>query len=326
MNVGTFDIGSLPGEPGRAPSREPSLQKIKLGPFRMDVYPYPGDPTKPPRTGVSQGEAAVLCAQKKGRLCTEIEWERACRGPESSIYPGGEKPCPPSDPLCLSNFDVAQLTTLPEWTASQFGKGSTLIGKNVVKGSQKSSGAPVKRCAARHDAKGVKDIGFRCCYGAPNAASFKEPSLGVAYTEVDFPLKKLTKLLLGDPRTKYLASNVHYFKPEAARTVLARGPGETKGFHLTTRPVKWQPARGSQFLVLSARSGKDTSFVLTYFISGDKKTLAGSFVMKNEPGPIALAYAPSIRPRIHFSGCWGCPGETGKVLFRKPEEIVMLQP
>jgi hypothetical protein len=29
---------------------------------------------------------------------------------------------------------------------------------------------------------------------------------------------------------------------------------------------------------------------------------------------------------LHFSTCWGCPGETGKILFRKPERPVILQP
>jgi hypothetical protein len=139
-------------------------------------------------------------------------------------------------------------------------------------------------------------------------------------------VRELTELLLADEHTKALAKDLSLFKPEAARTVLARGPGETMGFTLTTQAVSWQPDRGSEFLVVTGRSGEKTSFVLAYFVAGKNKTLAGSFIMKNEPGPIALAYAESIRPRIHFSSCWGCPGETGKVLFRPPEELVFLQP
>ena len=48
--------------------------------------------------------------------------------------------------------------------------------------------------------------------------------------------------------------------------------------------------------------------------------------MKNEPGPVALAYSDDIRPRLHFSSCWGCPGETGKILFRRPERVAIVQP
>jgi hypothetical protein len=84
---------------------------------------------------------------------------------------------------------------------------------------------------------------------------------------------------------------------------------------------------GAEFVVLSARSGENTSFVVALHALGDDDyRVAASFVMKNEPGPVALAYDDFIRPRLHFSTCWGCPGETGKILFRKPERPVILQP
>jgi hypothetical protein len=324
--VGEFSAGSLPGEPGRDPALEPVASQIELGPFRIDAYPYPGDPTVPPRLGVSAVEAQALCASKEGRLCTELEWERACRGPESNIYPTGSEPCSESDDLCLSSFEVANMGSIPEWTASTFGKGSDVAGKPVVRGSKAQSPAKERRCSRRRVAEKEEAIGFRCCYGAPNARAQKEPTLGPPYTEVELTKADLEKLLESDARTRALAKDVTVFKPEAAQTVLARGPGETMGFTLTTQAVSWQPDRGSRFLVVTGRSGAKTSFVLVYFDFDKKKTLAGSFIMKNEPGPIALAYASSIRPRIHFSSCWGCPGETGKVLFRPPEELVLLQP
>jgi hypothetical protein len=171
-----------------------------------------------------------------------------------------------------------------------------------------------------------KQVGFRCCYGAPNAASLDEPTLGRPYEEVQMDKEELRRLLESDPLTKDLADGASLFKPEAAATVLARGPGESLGFTLTTSPVLWRPDRGSVYLVIAGKSKDKRSFVLAYYATPKTKTLAGSFIMKNEPGPIALAYASSIRPRMHFSGCWGCPGETGKLLFRPPEELVMLQP
>lgn len=324
--VGEFSAGSLPGEPGRNPSLEPIQSQIDLGPFRIDAYPFPGDPAAPPRLGVSAIEAQALCASKEGRLCTELEWERACRGPESNVYPTGKEPCASGDDLCLSGFEVAKMGSILEWTASTFGKGSDAAGSSVARGAPAGTPADERRCGRRSSIDKNEPVGFRCCYGAPNARSMKEPTLGPAYTEVEITASELKTLLESDERTKPLAKDVTLFKPEAARTVLARGPGETMGFTLTTQAVAWQPERGSQFLVVAGRSGAKTSFVLAYFVAGKEKTLAGSFIMKNEPGPIALAYAKSIRPRIHFSGCWGCPGETGKVLFRPPEELVLLQP
>jgi hypothetical protein len=61
-------------------------------------------------------------------------------------------------------------------------------------------------------------------------------------------------------------------------------------------------------------------------IAKGEYSLAASFVMKSETGPVALAFDDSIRPRLFFSTCWGCPGETGKVLFREPESVAIVQP
>ncbi len=324
--VGKFSAGSLPGEPGRDPAFEPIESEVELGPFRIDSYPFPGDPNVPPKVGVSAIEAQALCASKGGRLCTELEWERACRGPESNMYPTGSKPCEKDNKLCLTGFDVAMMGKLPEWTASTFGKGSDAAQKPVARGAPQSAPSKNARCAHRFSPEKGEQVGFRCCYGAPNARAMKEPVIGRPYEEVEITKAELTALLEADEKTKHLAKDVSVFKPEAARTVLARGPGETMGFTLTTNAIRWQPDRGSLFLVVAGKSGEKTSFVLAYFLAGEKKTLAGSFIMKNEPGPIALAYADSIRPRVHFSSCWGCPGETGKVLFRPPEELVLLQP
>ncbi len=324
--VGEFSAGSLPGQPGRDPAFEPIQSEVELGPFRIDAYPFPGDPDAPARVGVSATEAQALCAKKGGRLCTELEWERACKGPESNQYPTGSQPCDATSDLCLSGFEVAKMGTLPEWTSSSFGKGSDAAGKPVARGASAGTPASERGCARRFTPEKDEAVGFRCCYGAPNARAVREPVLGAPYEEVELSKAEVEKLLLSDDRTRHLAKDLLLFKPEAAKTVLSRGPGDTMGFTLTTHAVKWQPDRGSRFLVVVGRSGEKTSFVVVYFLAGDKKTLAGSFIMKNEPGPIALAYARSIRPRIHFSGCWGCPGETGKVLFRPPEDLVLLQP
>ena len=200
---------------------------------------------------------------------------------------------------------------------------------SIVRGAARTATAEARRCAARSTAEELKSeaVGFRCCYGAPNAARVSEPALGTPYKEVEVTIEELQKLLESSPQTKALAEKVTFFKnPEGARTVIERGDGNLMGFTLTTSPLEWQPARGTKLLVLSARSGEKTSFVVAYYVTPDRKLLAGSFVMKNEPGPIALAYAPSIRPRVHFSSCWGCAGETGKILFREPEELVLLQP
>ena len=92
-------------------------------------------------------------------------------------------------------------------------------------------------------------------------------------------------------------------------------------------PVIWNPVAGATYLVITGRSGKDTSMVLAYYVLGrDEYQLASSFIMKSETGPVALAYDDSIRPRLFFSTCWQCLGETGKVIYRDPDSVAIVQP
>jgi formylglycine-generating enzyme required for sulfatase activity len=333
---GAFVAGTRPGTPGRQPDLEPRSLQVELGPYQIDKLPFPNDPALPPLVGVSRAEAKRRCAERGTRLCTELEWERACKGPDGDSYPSGSKwqeDCTASASLCASGFEVLGLgTVVREWTASDVlnPKGSEARGA-AVRGGGKQPGAAAHRCSRRQvaDAEAsADDLGFRCCSGAPNAAKVPEPKLGPTFRKKPLKSARLEQLLAGHPRTKWLAKDVKFFRePDAANTVVARGPGDRKGFSFTVAPMLWNPAPGAEFLLVSARSGKDTSFVVAYHVAGDDEfVLAASFVMKNEPGPIAFAYSDYIRPRLHFSDCWGCPGETGKILFRKPDSVAIFQP
>jgi hypothetical protein len=332
--TGAFRAGSTPGEPGRRPEVEPRLSEVELGAYRIDRLPFPNDPGAAPRTGVSREEAGRLCGERGARLCTELEWERACKGPESELFPSGERfepRCAKEPATCASGFDVLGMgTALREWTASDIAPG-TARSLASVRGAAATGPVEAHRCAARAgvsaDAR-EGDLGFRCCSGPPNARQIAEPTLGVAYQKVKLGADRLATLLAAEPVTRDLAKDLKYFRePDSAETVLSRGPGDKKGFSFTTSPLLWSPVAGSEFLVVSGRSGENTSFVAAFYSLGkDTYRLAGSFVMKNEAGPVALAYTDDIRPRLHFSTCWGCPGETGKILFRRPERVAIVAP
>lgn len=333
---GGFMAGSVPGSKGRHPELEPRLYQVELGPYQIDRLPYPNDPAKPPLTGVTRKQARRLCAQRGARLCTELEWERACKGPENDVYAGGktwDPRCAKQPRSCASGFDVVAMGgALREWTASDVIP-TTKDGASgaAVRGAAANAPGVDHRCAARHavDPKSSSaDLGFRCCKGAPNAAVVKEPKLGDIFTKTHLTTARLKKLLASDPHTASIAKDLKFFRePDAAHTVVARGPGDTMGFNFTVLPLIWHPVAGAEYLLVTARSGKDTSFVVAYYVLGkDSYKLASSFIMKDEPGPVAFAYSDSIRPRAHFSTCWGCPGETGKVMFREPDSVVILQP
>ena len=330
---GAFESGSKPGTLGRRPMLEPNLRRIELGSFEIDRLPFPNDPTRTAVTGVSRDEARSRCAESGARLCTELEWERACKGPASQTFATGEqfdRRCATQPSKCASGFDVLAMgTALKEWTASDLGSSTDPMA--VVRGGSSQSPDEEHRCAARQGLRANvrdKDVGFRCCKGAPNAAQVTEPTLGKAYEKSQLSLQRLEQILKSSPTTAALAEGVQLFRePEAADTVVEKGPGDRKGLTFSVAPVLWNPNLGVRFMLVTGRSGKDTSFVVAYYAAGkDEYTLAASFVMKNEPGPVALAFDDSIRQRMFFSTCWGCPGETGKILFREPEAVAIVQP
>ncbi|MEP7050950.1 MAG: SUMF1/EgtB/PvdO family nonheme iron enzyme [Pseudomonadota bacterium] len=329
---GSFNVGSRPGDPGRNPELEPRQTSIELGPFQIDRLPYPNDGKSPPLTQVTRDEAKRDCAERGERLCTELEWERACKGPTSSDYATGkiwQARCA-SEPLsCASGFDVLGLGgNLREWVASEVpGKEGA---RALLRGAPASAAGPDHRCAARHSAEPdmkAEDLGFRCCKGAPNAAIVPEPRLGETFTRGKITTEALEKVFKADPHTAELRNLKFYREPDAANTVVSRGPGDKKGFAFTVAPLVWRPAAGAEFVIVSGKSGDNDAFVAVLHVLGsDEYRVAASFFMKNEPGPVALAYSDSIRPRLHWSACWGCPGETGKILFRPPESVVIFQP
>ncbi len=331
---GAFFAGSLPGEPGRLPEVEPLRYEVELGPFRIDRLPYPNDPALPAATGVTRTEAERLCTEAGARLCTELEWERACKGPGNDSYVTGaewEDACSKTPQRCASGFDVLAMgVEVREWVRGDVHDDETGKLLSVTRGAAPSpDNGP--RCALRGALPANTeraDLGFRCCHGAPNAATMPTPSLQTTFEKPNLPQERLKKLLLAEPRTRALATDLVYFRePDAANTVVARGPGDRQGFLFTVAPLLWRPVAGAEYLIVTARSGKDTSFVLAYYVLGkDDYKLAASFILKDEVGPVALAYSPSIRPRLHFSSCWGCPGETGKLLYRNPDTVAIVQP
>ncbi len=330
---GSLRAGSTPGDAGRVPELEPKNQEIELGPFGIDRLPYPNDPAQPPLLGKTRDEARRLCAQRSARLCTEVEWERACKGPRQDDYPSGviwDPSCTVGPQSCATGFDVLGLGTVAgEWVSNEL----TTEDKRraLVRGAGRGAPATDHRCAARHPldtATQTQDIGFRCCHGPPNAAVLSEPKQGPVFTKVKLTAEELQQALAADPAGKALARDIKFFRePEGANTVVSRGPGDKKGFDFTVAPLLWNPTPGAEVLLVTARSGETTSFIAAFHVlPGGKYRLASTFTLQNEPGPVALAYSPDIKPRVHFSTCWGCPGETGKILFRRPERAVIVQP
>lgn len=195
---GTLRAGTPLDRVPRVPDAELAGQEIELSGFYIDAFPHPNEPGAIPTTNLTRSAAQALCEGAGKRLCTELELERACKGPDNLTYPYGdtyrEEVCATGragDSLvpnglhatCASAFGVHDTHgTVWVWTSSDFGRGSEGLG--VVKGGNSAHGELVGRCAhvraQRPDAP-TPNVGVRCCLGPINPAKVElEVTRGVA--------------------------------------------------------------------------------------------------------------------------------------------------
>lgn len=184
---GALVAGTPPGVLPRIADEEMPGEQVVMKGFFISIYPYPDEEGAIPQASVTQEEAEALCREDGKRLCTELEWERACKGPDNHIYEygdryraevcgtGEESRMLPSGARvgCTSDFGVRDMHgAIWEWTSSRWGRGvkGDLV---TVRGGNARAGELVGRCAnamgrPRTDRSSV--VGFRCCSGAKNEA------------------------------------------------------------------------------------------------------------------------------------------------------------
>ncbi len=329
--AGRFNAGSLPGDDGRDPTLEPVLASYDLPAFTMDALPYPGVPGEPPLTGITQAEAQRKCVERGARLCTELEWERACRGPNGDAFavgPAWDPTCEKTPQKCTSGFGARAMgTNIEEWTSSA-ALDPVHGGKKVaLKGAFAAAPVPAHRCAARRaldPTVTTKAVGFRCCVGPESGATV--PAAEAQPTFRKATLDRLTEVFTGVPELARVKQAPKYFKETEAAEIVDKSknpPGA--GWVLTVDPIAWSPVPGTDLLVVTGRS-KGSSFIVAFHkLPGDKLRLASSMIFLNEPGPILLAYQPNIKREIVWSMAWGSAGEGGAVSYRDDHRVVIVQ-
>ncbi|MBX3190621.1 MAG: SUMF1/EgtB/PvdO family nonheme iron enzyme [Labilithrix sp.] len=188
---GTLRAGTPADRVPRVAEEEPAGVAVEMSGFYIDLLPYPNEPGAIPTSNVTRDEAERLCVAKGKRLCTELEWERSCKGPDNLPYEYGETyraaTCGtgvsseeaarrPSGEhaLCKSGFGVSDMHGgVWEWTDSGWGRGEKERNLGVLRGGNAVAGELVARCAnaiGRPPAKKSPTMGLRCCAGAKNEA------------------------------------------------------------------------------------------------------------------------------------------------------------
>lgn len=251
---GALVAGTAPDAFPRLADQEMPGEQVILQGFYMDVFPYPNEEGAIPLSNVTEPDAAAICEEKGKRLCTELEWERACKGPNNSVYEYGNvyraERCGtgtasglrPTGFLvgCRSEFGIRDLHGgVWEWTLSPWGRGSerSLVS---VRGGNAPQGELVGRCAnavGRAPDTKAENIGFRCCAGAKNEA---EVVLQVARGD------KLEPRLTPD---KELASATLSLLPDDAKQDI----GREKGFRFEREWI-WRPIGNEELRVLAGCS------------------------------------------------------------------------
>ncbi|MBI5529744.1 MAG: SUMF1/EgtB/PvdO family nonheme iron enzyme [Deltaproteobacteria bacterium] len=177
--AGRFQFGSAAGDPMKG-FGEKNNEPVDLPAYCIDIYEYPNGSGKLPRTGISYGGAEGACRKAAKRICTEQEWEKACKGPGGFRYPYGNKWEPA---FCNSEDDQGnkkQVGPAGSFTKCRSGYGVADMSGNVAEwvnagGAKANKGGAADRpnyavrCAAKAAAdpgKTSATLGFRCCAGA----------------------------------------------------------------------------------------------------------------------------------------------------------------
>jgi len=197
--TGKLIAGTPIGRTPRIAEEELPGSELEIRGFYIDLYPHPNEAGAIPTTNVSREEAARQCESAGKRLCTELEWERACKGPEDMPYEYGATyralTCGTGIPVeqaarspigervaCKSGFGVQDLHGgVWEWTQSKWGRGAPDRDLAVLKGGNAVAGEIVGRCAnasARAPSTKAPTVGFRCCAGPRNEAEVSLPPDG----------------------------------------------------------------------------------------------------------------------------------------------------
>jgi len=329
---GRFFAGSVPGDDGRDPTLEPIAASFDLPAFSIDALPYPGKPGEPPTTGVSQAEAARLCTERGARLCTELEWERACRGPNGDLFAAGpawDPTCSKTPEVCVSGFGVRSMgASIQEWTASVVADAGAPK-RVAVRGAFAGAAAAAHRCAARHAIDPTvsgRPIGFRCCSGPAPSASFAAIEALPTYRKASLDANKLGEIVSSMPELARLRGGVRYFKDSELAEVTEKAkspPGPS--WNVSGDPILWSPEPGTEIVIATGRAKGGAFVVALHQLPDGKYRLASSMVFANEQGPVVLAYQSNLKREVLWSMSWGAPGEGGAISYRDDHRVVIVQ-
>ena len=153
---------------------EKPLAVVEVPSFCIDVHEFPNKRGVAPMVAIAWADAKRQCESLNKRLCSESEWEKACKGPGGARWPYGNafdaNVCNTEDDTgetrsisgagrfgkCRSGYGIVDLSgNAAEWTAEK-----------MIKGGSYASSDYAVRCSARKNGGAFaksSEVGFRCC-------------------------------------------------------------------------------------------------------------------------------------------------------------------
>ncbi len=184
VSAGVFKMGTPKDDPMMG-FDEKIVTSVQVEAFCIDQFEFPNKRGVNPTVNVSWNDARRLCEGKGKRLCSEEEWEKACKGPGNARFPYGSafdaEVCNTEDAAgedrvptfsgkfsrCRSGYGVADLSgNVAEWTSTPYAANSD----RTQKGGAYDKPDYASRCAARKNGppgSRSPEVGFRCCVDAP---------------------------------------------------------------------------------------------------------------------------------------------------------------
>lgn len=154
---------------------------VRVGDVFIDRYEYPNRAGSPPATEIDFADAVKLCEDAGKHLCSETEWETACRGAAGNAFPygadfkagtcvsKGKKVKGPAasgaHASCVTAEGVFDLSgNVAEWTSTPLRDGAP---QRVTRGGSFMQSDAKLACDARDYSLpglgGAKHLGLRCC-------------------------------------------------------------------------------------------------------------------------------------------------------------------
>lgn len=125
-----------------------------------------------PRTGLTAMEVGRSCRGQGKRLCTDLEWQRACGGPQKVRFAHGDvlqASCLATsekgrdDPSCVSGYGVHGMSDgRGEWVTATRSAGAAALVADYA-GDAGTTTPPCGAPASRPGDQASPNIGFRCC-------------------------------------------------------------------------------------------------------------------------------------------------------------------